>query len=80
MYTDSVDTVVATSPEDAMAVWAETCGLDYADESGRGVEAWTAIPDDKPVRLYYPTEEAATLTAAEWCAEGGRGFWGSTEF
>lgn len=81
MYTDNTDTVIATSAEDALLVWAETHGDGYNDEhEGDWALNWSQIPDDKPVTLSYPAEDAATMTAAEWCAKDGRGFWGSTEF
>lgn len=81
MFREETDTVIAESPEDAAKVWAEQCG-DYreARDGDDPVECWGQIPDDKPVTLSYPEEVAATMTAAEWCAKDGRGFWGSTEY
>ena len=82
MYKEEVDTVIAESKEDAAKVWAEHVGGDYREERDGDdpVECWEQIPDDKPVTLAYPEEDAATMTAAEWCAKDGRCFWGSTEY
>lgn len=81
MYKEECDSVIAESKEDAAVVWAEHTGCDYRGEFDEDpIECWDQIPDDRPVKLSYPEDVAATRTAAEWCARDGRGFWASTEY
>ena len=83
LYVDDADFVVARSPEDACTVWAECIGATYADETGRGPDAWSVIADDKPFPLNdldHPEKPPEVLTAAQWIAKEGRGFLGSSDY
>lgn len=75
------DWVVATSPEDASAVWVEHCGLDGETYPEREHGAWSQLPDDKALVIRDEDhDQKITKTAAEWAAHNGRGFLASTEY
>ncbi len=83
MFKEECDTVIAESKDDAAKVWALHTGCTEFPDGRNDVptaECWAQIPDDQQVTLSFPEDEAATMTAAEWCAKDGRGFWGSTEY
>ena len=76
---DDVDTVVASSPEDAKKVWCETIGEELEDYDWEPEQ----IPDDKELKIadgcvYDNSIEWTTKTAGEW-AKDGRRFLCSTE-
>lgn len=86
-YTDDTDTVVAESPEDAIAAWEEYVG-DKWDLEMNG--AWDLVPDDRKLKIWCdgmgtPDEPDANgaqvieRTAKEWADEQGRGWLCSTE-
>lgn len=83
MYTDSTDTVIAESPEDAVAVWAEQHGVGYTDETGCTAEDWDRVPDGKAYTLHLVDEPglpSKTQTAMQWVLAEGRCHLGSTEY
>jgi hypothetical protein len=80
-FTDDVDTYVATSTGDAMALQREQHGMREGDQDP---EAWEQIEDSEPLTIipdpYDAIEVKVTKTCAEWIAERGRGFLCSTEW
>lgn len=74
---DVIDTVIATSPEDALAVVNEWIGESYAD--GDDDRVFRLVRDDRPITL-HEDDGPKTMTAREWCEHAGRCFLASTEF
>lgn len=83
MYTDTTDTIIAESPEDAMAIWAELYGMQYTELTGCTGDDWDEVPGDKPWTLSFPDEPgrpSETRSALEWVLAEGRCHLGSTEY
>lgn len=78
IYENDCDTVIAYSPEDAMAVWEDHIGDSYtADEYGT-VDDWTPRKGES-LRIHFDGD-IQTRTHAEWIDKEGRSFLCSTEF
>lgn len=76
-YTDDTDTVVATSPEDALEVWVAHTGGKLDAEC-----TFELVPDDRLLRINnaFDDGKAVEKTALEWAKSNGRGFLCSTEY
>lgn len=77
---DVIEWVIAESPEDAEVVLSETYRKngDYGYVSEEPHD-WVECPMDKEFTLADGADEV-TKTFAEWIAELGRGFLGTTEY
>lgn len=77
---DVIDWVIASSPAD--------CNEAYAEHTGEPVSAiydgeydWRALPLDRTLNMHMDDGRGSVeQTCAEWIAEQGRGFLGSTEY
>jgi hypothetical protein len=74
-----VEWMVAESPDDAIKVWEETTGMNYADEDGGTFEQ---EPDDKVIWIGFEEndEETERKTCREWANEKGRCYLCSSEY
>ncbi len=91
VYKEESDTVIAESAEDAKLVWAECTGEPYDDpENCRGGEHDGFDQLDDGATLCIQVDDIGDLkcgstgrvckTAAQWCAQEGRGFLCSENF
>lgn len=71
LYENDMDTVVASSVEDAVKVWCEVYGMS-SEDSGEFFE----LPDTSPMTLFSKGWEGGqkTQTCAEWAQSIGRGY------
>ena len=79
--TSGSETVIAESPAAAWAILEREMHL-ARDEFDEGAE-WEQRPDDKPMTMIHvddPGQPSETLTATQWVAKQGRGYFGSTEY
>jgi hypothetical protein len=76
---DEEEYVIATTPEDAAAVYHETVGDDLVFDDGPAT--WTQLPDDRifGIRLEEDDEYATKRTCAEWAQTLGRTYLGSAD-
>ena len=79
IYENDCDTVIAYSPEDAVAVWDESIGDSYLADGYGAVDDWT-LRQGNTLRITDPDEARAVRTHSEWIAKEGRGFLCSTEY
>jgi hypothetical protein len=80
-WTNGIDTVVASSAEEAREVAVKMYGPDDIDAVDGDDGGWSQIPDDKVLSIYEDMPGTTTkLTAAEWVKRHGAGFLCSTEF
>lgn len=68
---EAEDFVIAESPEDATAVMRE-CGMHLEPD-----DEWSEYPAAKPFEFSHDDGRRETKTAAEWCAQEGRGYFAS---
>jgi hypothetical protein len=75
------DTYIAYDEDDAWACMEEQTGIKRDSDDYEG-EVAVRVADDMPLRILLEEgrPEAETKTAAEWCAQEGRGFLCSTEY
>lgn len=77
---DVVDWVIAASPEDCNQVCSEHTGQLLA-EVLESEYVWRALPLDRVIPLHMDDGRGTVeKTCAEWTAEQGRSFLGSTEY
>ena len=72
VWTDGEDTVIATSAEDAVAVYEDYCG-----KRDDGADPFVRVPDHRVITIRSddpdePNEDERT--AAQWVRKNGRGF------
>lgn len=66
---------IASSPDDAAALYEQTVGEPLEFATGEAVE-WTPLPPEKPFR-FNDNGHVTTKTCAEWVREKGRGYFAS---
>lgn len=74
---ENIDWVIAASPEDANAVLVEMLGGDATDLAPSD---WTLLPDHQQLTIRDECRGLERRTCAEWVAQEGRSFLGSTEY
>lgn len=78
IWTDGIDTVIATDEADAAKVWGEHMGASWSDEAGD--RSWSPYREG-PLSIDLDTDEGrVSLTQAEWITREGRSFLCSTEY
>jgi len=74
VWKSEMDTIVAYSAEDALAVWCEFFGEEVSDFEGRTGYVFSKIDDQVEITIMDPdTEERTTMRAFEWVGLNGRG-------
>ena len=77
VYTNNVDHVIASSPEDAIAVWQEYTGYSWPpDDYEKFALEWTEVPSWSSITV----QSGRSQTAGAWINERGRGWLTSTEW
>lgn len=81
VWTNGNDSVIAESKEEALFLLVKELGP-MPGEAGR-IENWSATPDDKRIGINFtdgPEPSHESHTAAEWCAQNGKGYLCSREY
>jgi hypothetical protein len=81
VWTNTVDTVIAATKEDAIAVLREHCG--YSGSELASMEDFRVVPADKLLTIAEDDGSSTVgtvMTAAQWAEKYGRGFLCSTEY
>lgn len=77
LWDDDNDYVIAKNAEEAMILWCEHMGTSPAGYDAVTWEAW----DDARVFTYVHEDgREEKKTAAEWCAERGKGYFASRDY
>ena len=90
VYANDCEWVIATSREDAAAVWCESMGEsldDYTSEdlafepvaANKPLTVWCDVDTGKPSEIDGDESERVTMTCAEWATKMGRCYLATTE-
>lgn len=95
-YSNGVDTLIAESPEDAIALWESTTGESFENYEEGGFELLD-LGDNGMIKLHFPDDEIrpcdvprggrrhypspyVEATEKQWIEHSGRCFFSSTEY